>query len=151
MNTRDFCPRSQAYTFGCTCSAFYQPTTVLESFNTNIISAVESLGTAVWSLWTVTQPGPSWLEACTFTITQSRGLLLGTRKLIEELDSIWNHPESFCCTMPALEIRQLLLVVIQSKILTLSIVVSFDIQSIKIDRHGCDVRFSHWFGWREIP
>ena len=32
--------------------------------------------------------GAAWLEASTFTITHSRGLLLGTRNHIEELYSI---------------------------------------------------------------
>ncbi len=95
----------------------------------------------MWSHWTVTQSGLSWLEACTFTITHTRGLLLGTRNRIEELDSIWNHVEPFCCTMTATEIKQLLCLVIQSKTSTLSIVVSFDIQSIEIDRQSSDMRF----------
>lgn len=96
---------------------------------------------SVWSCWTVTQSGLSWLEACTFTITHSRGLLLGTRNRIEELDSIWNHLEPFGCTMTATEIKQHRRMMIQSKILTLSIVVYSDIKFIEINRHSGDVRF----------
>lgn len=85
------------------------------------------LGTAVQSRWTVTQLGLSWLEACTFTITHCRGLLLGTRNHIEELDSIWNRLKLFCSTRIAAEIAAPM---IQSEILTLPIAVSFDIKLI---------------------
>lgn len=40
------------------------------------------------------------LQACTFTITHPGCLLLGTRNLLKEPDSVWNHRKSFNVRAP---------------------------------------------------
>lgn len=136
----------------------------LTDFDTNIISAVGTADDTVESQSCWLFAGNSSEEPLNCDSVRAilvRGLHLRyyslqrpTSRNQEPHRGTWFNmkpPRAILLYVPASEVKKPLRVLIQSKILTLSIVVSFDVQSTKSDQRSSDVMFPHRNMWHEIP